>query len=627
LNTAIRLSLVVTALSLGGLGGCGPTSSDRCDGVSCPTGQSCDPADGQCKAGGTRCNPACSGTTPVCDEATFACKTCTATQGCSGATPFCDTAANAGAGRCVGCRESADCSGATPICDTGTRTCVTCTSTSGCSTSTFCDTQAASGKGACVSCLSNSHCGGATPYCSTGTGTCVACATDAHCSGGTPKCSPTSQSCVQCVSQGDCGSAESCESGLCILPDSCSTPGSLVLPSSEELTFQVDTTGATDAEQGSCNASSDSRELVYRLTLTATRNLTLTATAPTGASSDPVLYVRQGTCGNTGGQLGCVDEISSSDTLELKNLAPGDYFLFIETYGTYHGPLEVTVKLAAPPANETCASPALVSFTGNTATFLADTSTAADDHLGSCSDSTATSRELVYQFSLTQTQDVTVVATPTTGSGADAVLYLKKDACESGVEISCADYEWNTSSQSSSGETLRAYRLPAGTYFLFVETWSVDTGPLDVTISLSGPSTAPSNDTCGSAEALVFSGTSATTSGDLALASSAEIGSCAPWSGHPDLFYSFTLPAPAATLEIAVSPAAGSSLDAVVYLRGTPCTDASTANELACRDASFTAGTGETAYLTNIPAGTYYVVVEGWGNSIGAFELSVTYTP
>jgi hypothetical protein len=46
------------------------------------------------------CSPACSGTTPVCDDASKTCKTCTAVAGCTADKPLCDTAAGGGLGEC-----------------------------------------------------------------------------------------------------------------------------------------------------------------------------------------------------------------------------------------------------------------------------------------------------------------------------------------------------------------------------------------------------------------------------------------------------------------------------------------------------------------------------------------------
>ncbi len=70
--------------------GCGDPPN-KCAGVTCGAGQTCDSATGQCK-GTSGCSPACSGSTPVCQGT--ACVQCTDNTHCSGATPVCDTAVN-----------------------------------------------------------------------------------------------------------------------------------------------------------------------------------------------------------------------------------------------------------------------------------------------------------------------------------------------------------------------------------------------------------------------------------------------------------------------------------------------------------------------------------------------------
>jgi hypothetical protein len=113
---------------------CGPGSGDPCAAVQCAAGLVCDPDTGKCAlpaggAGGgqgggaaaadagSACAQPCSGATPVCNEATGQCVTCTEAAGCGGATPVCQPIANGGLGRCVVCTVDRGCGGDTPACD------------------------------------------------------------------------------------------------------------------------------------------------------------------------------------------------------------------------------------------------------------------------------------------------------------------------------------------------------------------------------------------------------------------------------------------------------------------------------------------------------------------------------
>jgi hypothetical protein len=120
---------------------------------------------------------------------------------------------------------------------------------------------------------------------------------------------------------------------------------------------------------GSCNDPADGfseggPEYVYRLRLNSARNVAITAT-PAGPDVDPVLYVRKDNC-KTGVQPpmrihpqapsapGCGDDtpdIQQDGGVEwhlgsqlLGNLTAGDYFIFVESYGTKVGPTHVTVS-------------------------------------------------------------------------------------------------------------------------------------------------------------------------------------------------------------------------------------------------------------------------------------------
>ncbi len=234
-----RLLIGVAALCLV-LGACGGGDDENTKPEGCQTEADC--ADGEVCDNGTckpevkpACDPACTGATPICDEANGVCKTCMADTDCGGGTPICDTAANDGKGQCVGCRDTDDCT-APSVCDTTTHTCVGCTETLGCSGETpvceeghcvactatagcdageICDLSAPGGK--CVICTATAGCGPA-EICDTaaadGAGACVTCLADGTgCEAPTATCDTSVPGglCVGCVDDNDCSGSEICD--------------------------------------------------------------------------------------------------------------------------------------------------------------------------------------------------------------------------------------------------------------------------------------------------------------------------------------------------------------------------------------------------------------------------------
>jgi hypothetical protein len=247
----LLLGVAALCLALGACSGDDGDEKTECKtAADCATGEIC--VDGTCKPDETpACDPACTGATPICDEASGSCKTCTADEGCSGGTPICDTTANDGKGACVACRSTDDCtapsvcdtdthtcvgctetegcSGDTPVCDDGT--CVACTATAGCDTGKICDTSVAGGVcvtcladgsgcesgqlcdtsvagGTCVNCFADgTGCPASAPACDTSVpgGTCVQCTTNQHCSGSvdTRLCDTARNVCVTCNDAND----------------------------------------------------------------------------------------------------------------------------------------------------------------------------------------------------------------------------------------------------------------------------------------------------------------------------------------------------------------------------------------------------------------------------------------
>ncbi|MGQ0508956.1 MAG: hypothetical protein ACT4TC_26940 [Myxococcaceae bacterium] len=143
-------------------------------------------------------------------------------------------------------------------------------------------------------------------------------------------------------------------SGPTALPanDTCAAP-SLIAFGADGGTqvFEVDTRVAQSQYKGSCNTGRvNSNELVYRISLAVPQDLKVEAKdALDSGRVDPVVYLRGAVC-ETSPELGCKDSNRGTpDVLNLRNLAAGDYHLFVEAFGTQGaGPTRVTVTASTP---------------------------------------------------------------------------------------------------------------------------------------------------------------------------------------------------------------------------------------------------------------------------------------
>ncbi len=391
--------------------------------------------------------------------------------------------------------------------------------------------------------------------------------------------------------------------------ESCASPETLALTPGTPLQFTANTVQSTDDETGTCNSTTASREVVYAFTTTTAQDFHFVATGATGVN--PALYLRAAPC--TGGtQLACVNATTNggTETLTLGNQPAGTYYLVVETVGTAFGAVNVTMNLNPPTTNDSCTAPAVLSLTPGTPTaFTADTRFATHVETGSCN-GTANSRELVYAFTTTAAQDVVVTATG--GTGVNPVLYLRSATCD-GTQLACVN-----ATSTNATETLIAPDLPAGDYFLVVETSGTSFGLVEVTVNLDAPTT---NQSCTAPQLLaVTPGTPLQFSVDTRYATDDESASCNATANSRELVYMLTT---TAAQDIQVTATGASGVNPVLYLREGTCTNTT---NLACQNATSTAGT-ETVISYDRPAGTYYLVVETVGTSMGAVSVTVNLNP
>jgi hypothetical protein len=182
--------------------------------------------------------------------------------------------------------------------------------------------------------------------------------------------------------------------------------------------------------------------------------------------------------------------------------------------------------------------------------------------------------------------------------------------------------------------SVRLNSVTSGPLFLVVDSAAGAQGPFTLEVTLGTPLTAPANDTCsapvsmgavggtgwvldGTANTYSVTGTTVGANGELEGACGAS--GTGRHSGG-DVVYALTVPA-STTLSGTIRATSGApDFLPAVYLRRT-CGDASASSEVACGSAS-QPGTGSLT-VSQLPAGTYAIVVDGVSGTAGPFTLQV----
>ncbi len=284
-------------------------------------------------------------------------------------------------------------------------------------------------------------------------------------------------------------------------------------------------------------------------------------------------------------------------------------------------------------SNDTCASPAVITFVNGAAHLQGDTTGAtngndAGDPAPCGSTAKASGNDLVYAFTLTDTTDVSVTVTPVGDGGMTfrPEAYIRAGACDDSslaAEVAC-DYQ-----VSSIPVTISAQTLDAGTYYVWVDGTGTTAGPFTLDVLASAIPPAPANDDCAGAQALTFTNGTATATGNTRSATnstttdggSPSCSSLAASSGR-DVVFTYDLPA-LNDVTITVTPAPGSTLNPVVYVRSqADCATETLAAQLGC-NAPF-ANSTSTLKFRSQAAGSYALWVDGSNSTSGAFTVTVT---
>jgi hypothetical protein len=281
-----------------------------------------------------------------------------------------------------------------------------------------------------------------------------------------------------------------------------------------------------------------------------------------------------------------------------------------------------------PIAGESCVAPTSLFYPvcalPRSFTVDANLSAMSDDEQGSCSTPSGRGPDAVYEIDLDETYDLSVTVTPTSGTVAP-VVYVRRDACESGVELLCKQ------GAISMPLSFTLKSLPAGRYFLFVDTLDATTvGNVGITVNIAAP-TRPGNETCTLAIDLPADGGNSDHDGGVELVDFSNAGNedttgCNA-EGGPDVVYTVTLDQTADLLVTATGVGdPGAGISPVVEVRAPDCKPTS---RLKCR-ASLQFQPAQVRLLSAAP-GTYYVVVETGATTgpvlISAQELTATAGP
>ncbi|MHB8877570.1 MAG: hypothetical protein ACYC8T_28090, partial [Myxococcaceae bacterium] len=393
-----------------------------------------------------------------------------------------------------------------------------------------------------------------------------------------------------------------------------------------------DSSGAANDPSCSATARTTGKDLVYSYTLAVKSKVTVVARPVTGSPLHPVLSVRSA-CGTPTTELGCAASLAGEPvTLSFPSQAAGTYYLWLDSADGTANAFQLEVTALPVVDNDACAAPQALTFSGNTATATGDNTYAtngngAADPTPSCSPTArGTGRDVVYSYTLAASRDVTVSVVPVGAAPSyQPVVYVRRGGCANTLtagEAGCVN------PASSGPATLTLRNQPAGTYHVWVDASQDTAGAFQLEVVQSAPTPPPANDSCTSPQLLTFVSGQATATGSTLQAAndnssfdvSPTCSDSAKQNGR-DVVYTFTLPG-TRDVGITVAPAAGSALHPALYVRKSSCTSQLYGDELVCLQQVGPV----TAMLTSLPAGTYYLWVDGAGGTAGDFSLQVTLT-
>jgi hypothetical protein len=222
-----------------------------------------------------------------------------------------------------------------------------------------------------------------------------------------------------------------------------------------------------------------------------------------------------------------------------------------------------------------------------------------------------------------------------TDTSYDSVLYVRAADCATGLEIACNDDSagcFTSEPNDHHGSRLTANVVAGETYFIIVDGYAASHGNFSLSVTPpnpSNPTPTPTPVTGACANPIQIPATGGTFTGTTSGTSSLA-GTCATSNAAPERVYRWT-PAKSGTATVRTCDGAGTAYDTVVYVRRADC---SLGTEIACNDDSagcFTSEPndhhGSNLSPTVVAGETYFIVVDGYASSQGAYTLSVEPPP
>jgi hypothetical protein len=369
-----------------------------------------------------------------------------------------------------------------------------------------------------------------------------------------------------------------------------------------------DTTGLTNTLSLSGSAGAG-RDAFYSFTLSTPRRVRVRVDPAAGYNvmvgirTLPTGTLPTGWWTNSGGT-------GASETLERDLPAGGPYYIQVDGTSSAAGRYTLSVS-TGQVRGDTLSDPILAgNLTSASASFEGDTTGLAHDSNACGAGLDGNGPDAFYRFSLDEPRDVRITLTPLAGSYNPVFSVL--DASGAVVPGSC------TSLTGFGVAETRTIRLEPGTYHVQVDATSGSAGRYRLDIATSQ---RDGDRPTGPTELGDISALSVARSGSMVgLLDDGPArgpgGASCGGSGSPDAFYRFTL---TRTTYLQIDTF-GSGADTVLGLLDTAL------NPLGCND---DAGGGvESAIAGTLPAGTYFVQIDGKSATGGAYTLNVrTRTP
>ncbi|MGC4113605.1 MAG: hypothetical protein QM765_02860 [Myxococcales bacterium] len=643
----------------------------KCQGVTCSTGESCVASSGACACGlspntcpaGQKCDAAtlhcvglCSGVTCTvggesCSAATGVCSCSTSPDGCDLAdrTMRCDGAILRCVPKCQGifCAAGESC-GATSgacACTASPDSCSAIDATARCNASRHCEPKCtgitcATGM-ACVATTGECHCSlpnscpsgqkclaaglicvpacqgvtCSTPgeSCEAATGSCTCQTSPADSctvASASTRCDASSHKCVSACAGVSCAPGETCDSSsgtaTCKCSrspaDSCTAASATQKCDAASLRCVLLCSGVSCTSGETCNPASGACEC--------------------GPETCPANYACSATTRHCESCLQETDaQFCARQSKECDGLTGTDNCGRSRTAncGSCTSPAACTGGLCLKPGgptNDNCVGAIPLVFDGSGKASASGDTTNASDGGRAAVCGVGFGNDVVYSFTTAATKNVDVRLTYT--GSQTPVVYVRK-VCASAAsadELACAD------SISTQTAIAAINNLAAGTYYVFADAYSGDSGAFTLVVQLANPPVAPANDTCSAATVLDVSSGSATVAGDTRSAVNDYAGTCASPNNTDggDAVFALDLAVARSVTATVTRDGTTPAYKPAVYLR-TACTSGASTDEAGCGTES--SGVAS-AVAATVGPGRVYVVVDGTAGTGGKYILQVT---